>query len=447
MKGEHGEKFMIETATIIGANGVMGRNVAAILASFGHADVLCICRNITEEEDKQKLKQQISQLVRATSIEKRIHIFSYEYLEDCIKRSDFVFESVAEDLQIKQQIHEKINLFMKAGTVIGTGTSGLSINELSKKYSIENKKNFMGIHFYNPPYNLTLCELIPNNETTAACKKHVKKYLKEVLFRTVVEVEDTPAFLGNRIGFHFINKAMNMAEEYKDFGGIDYIDSILGPFTGRSMPPLLTSDFVGLDVHKAIVDNIYENGKDREKEDFVFSEFGKILVKENRLGKKTGEGLYRRTINSNGEKFEEVYDLDLEGYRKREIYHFSFISKMIYELRRGNYDKALKVLADNHSNEAQICLTYLLHHIVYGIYVSNDICGSCKAADDVMAMGFNWIPPIALIDAFGGKSQVLNLIRERNAKGRFEMNEIEELFCKIPDHSTYDFRRFLKAVR
>lgn len=134
--GEPGEKFMIETATIIGANGVMGRNVAAILASFGHADVLCICRNITEEEDKQKLKQQISQLVRATSIEKRIHIFSYEYLEDCIKRSDFVFESVAEDLQIKQQIHEKINLFMKAGTVIGTGTSGLSINELSKKYSM-----------------------------------------------------------------------------------------------------------------------------------------------------------------------------------------------------------------------------------------------------------------------------------------------------------------------
>lgn len=41
-------------------------------------------------------------------------------------------------------------------------------------------------------------------------------------------------------------------------GGVDYIDAIIGPFTGCSMAPITTADFVGLDVHKTIVDNLYE---------------------------------------------------------------------------------------------------------------------------------------------------------------------------------------------
>lgn len=59
----------------------------------------------------------------------------------------------------------------------------------------------------------------------------------------MVEVKDSPAFLGNRIGFQFINEALRYAERLKDNSGIDYIDAILGSFTGRSMAPLTTSDF------------------------------------------------------------------------------------------------------------------------------------------------------------------------------------------------------------
>ena len=101
----------------------------------------------------------------------------------------------------------------------------------------------------------------------------LKEYLSNKLIRTVVEVKDSPAFLGNRIGFQFINEALRYAERFKDNGGIDYIDAILGSFTGRSMAPLTTSNFVGLDVHKAIVDNIYEDTHDHAHETFVLPEF------------------------------------------------------------------------------------------------------------------------------------------------------------------------------
>lgn len=148
---------------------------------------------------------------------------------------------------------------------------------------------------FNPPYYMTLCEVIPTEYSDKALLNDIKDYLAEVLLRTVVEVADVPAFLGNRIGFQFINQAMQLAQDKAERGGIDYVDAIFGPFSGRAMYPLVTSDFVGLDVHKAIVDNVYFNTEDKARDSFVFPEFARRLVSEGRLGRKSAKGgLYRR---------------------------------------------------------------------------------------------------------------------------------------------------------
>jgi 3-hydroxyacyl-CoA dehydrogenase len=182
---------------------------------------------------------------------------------------------------------------------------------LSNSFSKEIKKQYLGTHFYNPPYSMILCEVIPTEHTDPELLASVKSYLKDVLYRDVVEVKDTPAFLGNRIGFQFINEALQYAERYRDSGGIDYIDSILGQFTGRSMAPLTTTDFVGLDVHKAIVDNIYHNTLDYAHDSFVMPGFVKELIEEGRLGRKTRCGLYQLNVHADGNKKINVYDMIL----------------------------------------------------------------------------------------------------------------------------------------
>lgn len=80
---------------------------------------------------------------------------------------------------------------------------------------------------------MPLCEFTPTKYADMELARELKSYLKDKLFRTVVEVKDSPAFLGNRISFQFINEALQYADKYKDNGGIDYIDAILGSFTGR----------------------------------------------------------------------------------------------------------------------------------------------------------------------------------------------------------------------
>lgn len=125
----------------------------------------------------------------------------------------------------------------------------MSITVLAERYPEHLRHRFFGVHMFNPPYSLNLCELTPTQYSDMTLCDDLSEYLRDVLFRTVVKVEDSSAFLGIRIGFQFINEVLQYAEKYKYSGGIDYMDAVLGPFSGRSMAPLVTADFVGLDIH------------------------------------------------------------------------------------------------------------------------------------------------------------------------------------------------------
>ena len=287
----------IDTVAVIGATGTMGANIAGIFASFGDAKVYCVGRDI---EKVKKILPKIVQSVRADSIMKNLVPADFSMLEECIANSDLVFESVAEDMQMKADIARQVGKYLREDAVSCTGTSGLSVSKLAECYPPDKRKHFYGVHMFNPPYNMSLCEFAQTAYTEEDSAQELSDYLRKKLLRTVVYVKDSPAFLGNRIGFQFINEALQYAERYKDSGGIDYIDSILGPFTGRTMPPLMTSDFVGLDVHKAIVDNIYTHTDDFFHDTFLLPEFVKTSIARNRLGRKSGAGLYRVVKLENG---------------------------------------------------------------------------------------------------------------------------------------------------
>ena len=434
--------LQINSVTVVGVTGTMGANIAGIFASFGNAKVYCVGRDL---EKVKKTIPRIVSSVRADSIAINLIAADYSMLEECVRNSDLVFESSAEDISIKKNIATQIAKYLGVNSIACTGTSGLSITSLAECYPDDKRGRFFGVHMFNPPYNMPLCEVICTKYSDESKAKELKTYLKDVLFRTVVEVNDSPAFLANRIGFQFINEALQYAETYKDNGGIDYIDSILGPFTGRAMAPLATADFVGLDVHKAIVDNLYNNTYDYVHEDFVFPEFANNLVSEKKLGRKSGEGLYKIIKYSNGLKRMTVYDINTASYRDVIPYAFPFADKMKKLISEGDYTEAFLQLIKNRSQEAEICLHFLLKYIIYSLYCGKEVAASRTAADDVMAMGFNWCPPIALYDAINEVTDVEDLIKQR-VPDISEKIDIRSLLSGARS-SKYDYRRYFKSGR
>lgn len=350
----------VSTVTVIGASGTMGANVAGIFASFGGAKVYCVGR------DREKVKRTIPRIVksvRADAIADRLVPADFSALDSCVADSDLVFESSAEDIGVKTEIARRVGKVLRKTAISCTGTSGLSITSLAECYPEDVRGHFFGVHMFNPPYSMPLCELTPTIYSDPELLDELKNYLSGILFRTVVEVKDSPAFLGNRIGFQFINEALQYADRYKDNGGIDYIDAILGSFTGRTMAPLTTSDFVGLDVHKAIVDNIYQNTCDYAHKTFLLPDFFQKLIVNNMLGRKTGGGLYQLVRYDNGLKRQTVYDINTGMYRDVIPYVFPFADKMKRYLSEGDYAKAFDCLVHNRSQEAEICLSFLLKYI------------------------------------------------------------------------------------
>lgn len=432
----------IRTVTVIGVTGTMGANIAGIFASFGNAKVYCVGRNI---EKVKKTIPRIVKSIRADSIEKNLIPVDFSQLDKCVSESDLIFESCKEDISIKKEIAQKVASSMKETAISCTGTSGLSITVIAECYPELLRSHFFGVHMFNPPYSMPLCEFTSTKYSDTKLAADLRKYLSERLIRTVVEVKDSPAFIANRIGFQFINEAMQYAEHYKDNGGIDYIDAILGTFTGRTMAPLTTSDFVGLDVHKAIVDNIYYNSDDFLHETFRFPEFARKLLNEGKLGRKSNGGLYQTIEYDNGLRRQTVYDIDLGYYRDTLPYAFPFAESMKRHFYSGNYRLAFDNLVNNHSREAEICLSFLLKYIVYSLYISEEVGYSIESADDVMATGFNWCPPLAMYQALSMVTDVPSLIGNRlpELSQKIDINH----FLSYVRPSKYDFRPYFKSGR
>lgn len=134
------QELKIHTVTVVGANGIMGRNVSAIFASFGNAKVYMVSRDLKKSE---AAKEKAYQSVRAESVKNNMFPADYSMLEQCVAESDLVFESTAEDWSVKSAITSMIaeaagkHLEECRDTVFCTGTSGLSITDLSKLYPQE----------------------------------------------------------------------------------------------------------------------------------------------------------------------------------------------------------------------------------------------------------------------------------------------------------------------
>lgn len=422
----------IKTVAVIGANGTLGTGVGAIFASFGNTKVYMIARTRQKAESAIK-KAGLS--VRASSICENMIPKTYEDIEKCIKDSDFIIETIVEDYETKKEIHEKINKYMKDTSISSSITSGISINKLAESYDENNRKKFFGVHFFNPPYNLQLCELISSKYSDSKVEMELEEYLKNILYRKVVRVKDKAGFLANRIGFQFINCAMQYAEKYTKMGGIDYIDSILGEFTGRSMSPLYTADFVGLDVHKAIVDNIYENTNDYFHDTFIMPKYVESLIKQGNLGMKNNKGLY-------ADSGKMVYDIDKKEYREKREYSLEFIEKSIEYLKIGEYDKAISEIMENKSEEAEICRKMLIDYIIYAYITTKEVGYNILDCDLAMAEGFNWIPPFALYNLIGKERFSENALKYF-PKCKKEICEL----IKEDIKSKYSYEKFMKAKR
>ena len=377
---------------VLGANGTMGSGAAGVFASAGY-HVTMLAR---DREKAAAGLQDAQSAARAEAIAELLAVGSYEEdLKPSVSEASIIFESLAEDLELKRQFFEKIDKFRKPDSLVATVSSGLSIAEMARGRSESFRRNFLGIHLYNPPHVIVGTEVIAGPETDSRVMTRTIELLKNRLGRKVIVATDRPAFAGNRIGFKVLNEIAQLAESY----GVASVDYLIGPHTGRAMAPLATIDLVGWDVHAAIIDNVHENTEDEGHRFFAMPDYMREGLKRGHLGDKTPKkgGFYKRVG-----KDVEVLDPGTGGYRELEpAKQVAWVEKMKELHHVGRYRESLQVLAEAKGDDADLARKVVLGYVSYALCRVGEVAETNDDIDLIMSTGFNWAPPSVFVDLLG----------------------------------------------
>ena len=278
----------IETIGVVGA-GQMGGGIAHVAAQAGLSVVLhdvkqpfvergleTIDRNLQRAVDKGKLgaadKAAVLSRIEITTDLKRF------------ARCDLAIEAVSEDLAIKTGIFAELDRVCRAGVILASNTSSISITRLAA--ATERPERVIGMHFMNPVPVMKLVEVIRGLGTSDATAAEVVA-LAERLGKTPVEVRDFPGFVSNRVLMPMINEAVWCLHE--GVGTKEAIDTVMKLGMNHPMGPLTLADFIGLDTCLAILEVLHDGLGDPKYRPCPLL---RKHVEAGWLGKKTGRGFY-----------------------------------------------------------------------------------------------------------------------------------------------------------
>lgn len=400
----------ISKIVVLGANGVMGSSSGAVFAIAGIPTTF-LARSIDKAEAGRARAEHLADGKIASGA---IRCGSYAAdLERTLAEADLVFEAVAEDLAIKRELLEAVDRLRAPLSIVATVSSGLSIAALCAERGASFRRNFVGIHLFNPPTTIRGCELVAHAATNPEVVALARDFLTSACDREVVETADTPGFAGNRIGFKVLNEVAQLAEEH----GVAFMDQLVGAHTGRALPPLGTIDLVGWDIHAAIVDNLSEHTYDAAHDAFALPDYMRRGIAAGTLGRKTRDkGGFFRIEGRGPDARQLVLDTETGGYRPlAEVAPPlpGFVEAMRAKIRDGRHLEVLEILSTASGREADLLRHVMFGYVSYALGLVGEVVEQVRDVDRIMGFGFHWAPPGLLVDGIGSHRAISLLEREK----------------------------------
>lgn len=198
---------------------------------------------------------------------------------------DLVIEAVTENVRLKQDLWAALDKICPRETIFASNTSSIPI---SVQAGVTGRADrFIGLHFFNPVPVMKLVEVIRPEACSEETYQAVMEFSRR-LGKTPVTCKDTTGFIVNRLLVPYLNDALRALEA--GIATAEDIDTAMKLGCGHPMGPLTLLDFVGLDTALAIAEIMYDTYK---LPHYAPPEILRKLVAEGKLGRKSGEGIYK----------------------------------------------------------------------------------------------------------------------------------------------------------
>jgi len=278
----------VNTIAVIGA-GTMGRGIAYASAVAGFHTILEDVSSTVLEEGVAYIRHALDEGVSRGKVtpeqkEKALsRLTTVGSVADAARDADLVIEAVPEKMDLKLSIFAEIDKCGKSGAILASNTSSLSVTELAA--AVSRPQQFLGMHFFNPVPKMKLIEIVrapeTSEETIAVCTEVGRRMGKEV-----VVARDSPGFLTSRINALIGNEAFYMLEA--GIASARDIDTAVKLGLNHPMGPFEMVDLVGLDVRLSILEYLHKTLGEKFRPCPLMVEY----VKQGRLGRKAGRGVY-----------------------------------------------------------------------------------------------------------------------------------------------------------
>jgi 3-hydroxyacyl-CoA dehydrogenase len=382
----------ISRVGVVGA-GAMGTGIAALAASAGFPVVLL---DVPDTPDRNaRAKAAIDRALKARppafmdpSSAARVLVGNTEDDFDLLAECDWIIEAIIERPEPKRELFARIERLTSDHTIVTSNTSGIPIHTLSEGMSERFRQRFLGTHFFNPVRPLHLLELIPTTDTLPEVVAQIRDFAERMLGKGVIIACDVPGFIANRLGLYGMFRTIRLME---DFGlTIDEVDALTGPFLGRPKSATFrTADISGLDV---ILD-VSKGLSATTGEDFSLPDWIHDLVRQGRLGVKTGAGFYRK-------EGAQILTLDWRTgeYRPQTTPDLPDLKF----LQREPLARRLKGITRAGGTHAEFLRSLLLDTAAYTLEKTPELAHDIASVDRALEWGFAWeLGPFCVFDALG----------------------------------------------
>ncbi|MFH1351603.1 MAG: 3-hydroxyacyl-CoA dehydrogenase family protein [Pseudomonadota bacterium] len=280
--------MQIEKLGIMGF-GEIGRGIAQMASKAGCHVAVWDKDEASLEEGKGSLNDSMDKAVESGTLNKEekegiLTRITLGLDMAIFKESDLVIESVPEDLALKKKVVSGASKVIKAETILATSTSCFSVTGISQ--SALNPQRFLGMHFFRPPQDVRLVEVVRAEGTSQETMDLILEFCAKIGKETVV-VKDSPGFIVNYLLVPYMNQALN----YYEHGLADKegLDTAIRMGLGYPKGPLTLVDQMGLDDYLQLTSSLYERLGDQR---FFPPPILKRMVDGGKPGKKSGEGFY-----------------------------------------------------------------------------------------------------------------------------------------------------------
>lgn len=267
---------------VIGA-GLMGHGIAQAFAGTGLAVSIHDADPARRAGVPGRIRESLKQLGGDPAAADRVT--PADTLAAAVANADVVIEAVPEDLELKKRVFAEIEAAAPPSALLASNTSVIPITQIMA--GLVHRRRAMGTHWWNPPHQIPLVEVVQAEDTGDAEIAAMMALLAGIGKKPVHVRRDVPGFIGNRLQHAMWREAIALVQA----GVCDAatVDEVVKESFGRRLSvlgPLENADLVGTDltlmVHRYVLHDL-----DRTPGPLPLLE---ELVADGRLGMKTGGG-------------------------------------------------------------------------------------------------------------------------------------------------------------